>query len=284
MIHFTKNILIRILDKYNYRIVKKEKIDAFVISFPKCGRTWLNFMLGKLFENHLNLSGISAQKSFDLNLYHSFFPDKIPHIAFTHDGNQNFFRTAKQLKTNKNKYNKAKVIFLVRDPRDVIVSSYYEKTKRSNLGNREKTFWKPIKGTISDYVYEKHGGIDTIIEFYNIWYRNKNIPKSFMLLKYEDLHINTLHELSRIIDFLELDGISESSKKYAITNSSFQNMRTIESNGFALDKLKPANSDDINTYKTRSGKIGDYVNHLNENEIEYLSNKIKYTLNPFFGY
>ncbi len=242
-------------------------------------------MLGKLLEQHLGLSGIKVDKLFNLKLFSTFFSEKVPFIVFSHDDNENFFRTPEQLIQNKGKYKNSKVIFLVRNPIDVLVSSFFEKTKRNKLGKREDSFWKPITGNISDYINEKNGGFDTIIEFYNIWYRNKNIPKNFMLLRYEDLQNDTLNQLKRVVDFIGINDIKQEVLKEAINYSCFNNMKEIEKNsGVKTDKLKPSDKNDDDTYKTRRGKIHGFVDYFNDEEIEFLKKKMTDNLHEYFGY
>ena len=67
---------------------------------------------------------------------------------------------------------------MVRDPRDVLVSSYFQKKKRRNKYN----------GELFDYVHEEVGSLESLLRFYNIWARNRHIPKDFLLVRYEDMH------------------------------------------------------------------------------------------------
>ncbi len=278
-------IFSQILNFFGYKLCKIKLPDIYIISFPKSGRTWLNMLLGKLFEQHCGLSNLSPDTLLNTKLFNSLFPDKIPNVVFSHDDNKNFFLPPRKIKKSKRKYKNSKIIFLVRDPRDVLVSSYFEKTKRVKLGKREDSFWQKFNGTISDYIYEKKGGFDTIIEFYNLWHKNKNIPQDFLLIRYEDLYNNTLNELNKIINFLNLKDVSEKSKSNAINFASFNNMRKIEEKGGTRsDKLKPADINDTASYKTRKGKIGDYKNYFSEQEIKYLNKKMKNNLSSYFGY
>lgn len=280
-----KKIIINLLKNKGYEIVKLKKIDTFIISFPKSGRTWLNFLLGKFFEKQLGFPDLKPDILFDLKLFNSFFPDEIPLINFSHDDNKDFFRPPEKLNKNKNKYKNSNVIFLVRDPRDVLISSYFEKTKRVNFSKRKNTFWKPFTGTISDYLHEKNGGFDTIIKFYNIWYENKNIPENFMLIKYENLHKNTVNQLIKIVKFIGIKNIKSEAIKKAVEYGGFKNMQNIEKNSnIKTIKLKPADKNDINTYKTRRGKINGFTDYLNNEEIKYLTEKMKKKLNKYFDY
>jgi len=280
-----KKLISKIIKKLGYKIEKIIPVDTYIISFPKCGRTWLNMLLGEYFSKTLNIENVSADIKLNLTKIYSLFSDNIPNITFTHDNNKNFYLPAEKLKSNIKKYKNSKVVFLVRDPRDVLISSYFEKTKRIKLGKREKGFWEPFKGSISDYVYEKNGGFETIIRFYNIWEKNKSVPKDFLLLKYEELHIDTEKEFEKLLHFIGIKDINKEFIKKSVDAASFSNMQKIEKKGGTKsDKLKPADINDVNSYKTRKGKIGDYKNHFTAEEIEYLNKKMQDNLSPFFGY
>ncbi|MGY8989872.1 MAG: sulfotransferase domain-containing protein, partial [Flavobacteriales bacterium] len=76
--------------------------------------------------------------------------------------------------TSRFRYKRGKVIFLVRDPRDVIISHFYQVTKRS-----KNPF---IFNSISEFVKDDILGFKRIIHFYNVWKRNKDIPQDFLLV------------------------------------------------------------------------------------------------------
>ena len=53
-------------------------------------------------------------------------------------------------------------------------------------------------------------------------------------------------------------------------------MQKIEQNTeIKSDRLKPADKNDKDTYKTRKGKIGGYKDYLSKDEIKYLTLKMK---------
>ncbi len=281
-----KKIIAKILKNKGYEIVKVHKPDNYIVSFPKSGRTWLNLMLGKIFEQYVGMSNLSPDVLFNLNLFNNFYPEKIPLTVFTHDNNKFFYSPPENIKSSINKYKNSKVIFLSRNPIDVLVSSYFEKTKRIELGQRKNSFWKAFNGTISDYVYEKNGGIDTIIAFYNMWEKRKEILKdNIMFINYESLQTNTTDELNKIVKFIGINDIKQEHIETAVNFTKFENMQKIErSSDVKTNKLKPADKNNIDTFKTRRGKIKGYTDYLTEKEIEYLMKKINKNLSPFFGY
>ncbi|MGH7963933.1 MAG: hypothetical protein ACRERD_19280, partial [Candidatus Binatia bacterium] len=84
-------------------------IDAFLLSFPKCGRTWLRMMLGKVFELHF---GIDDPRGLNSNYLVDPRPG-IPLVKIIHDDKPQV-KAPTELATDKAKYRGAKVILLIR--------------------------------------------------------------------------------------------------------------------------------------------------------------------------
>jgi hypothetical protein len=49
-------------------------------------------------------------------------------------------------------------------------------------------------------------------------------------------------------------------------------------------KLKPGDKNDPESYKTRRGKVGGYIDYLSSEEIEYLNQKMKTSLSDIYNY
>ena len=179
------------------------------------------------------------------------------------------------------------MIFLVRDPKDVIVSSYFEMSRRGHLfGENPYESRQPVyQGSLPEFIHRSTGGFDTILAYYNTWAENRHIPEGFLLVRYEDTKGNPHHELRRIMNFLDLGVVSDRTIADAVEFASFDNMRQMEREGlFQSYILKPANSADDETYKTRKGKVKGYIDYLDENEIASLDKKIQEDLSEIFGY
>jgi hypothetical protein len=165
---------------------------------------------------------------------------------------------------------------LVRDPRDVVVSSYFQKNRR----------WKQwYDSDLSSYIYEERGSYDTILRYYNIWAKNRHIPKDFMLVRYEDLHASPHKELRRTLEFMGLSAISDGVISEVVKYASFDNMRKMEEkNTFKGGMLCLADRNDPESYKVRKGKVMGFAEYLNKDQIEYLNRKMTETLSDFYGY
>ncbi len=249
--------------------------DVYVISYPKCGRTWLRMMLGKVISTHLGMEEATALQLGDLISHPA-----IPTLKFTHDDQANL-KTSAELNLTKNEYKHKKVIFLVRDVRDVVVSYYFELTKRHTVNPH----YTPYEGDLSSFLRYERGSLDTIIHYYNIWAENRNLPQGFLLVRYEDLHAAPQAELRRVLDFIGLPQVADQVIADAVAYASFDNMRKLEASQ-ALDtfRLRPGNENDPESFKTRRGKVKGFVDYLTADDIAYIDERVASELAPFFGY
>lgn len=273
----------RLLPDNFLRWYAHQKTDVYLISYPKCGRTWLRLMIGKAIATHFRL-----HEEEDILLLHwkRRIHPQVEHITVVHD-DRPMQKTPQELETSKARYSGKKVIFLVRDPRDVIVSSYFELKHRSKLfvkhPDENRDGW--VNDDLQAFIFQERSGIDTIIHYYNIWANNRHIPKAFLLVRYEDLRANPHNELRRIMNFLELEQISSSVIEEAVSFASFDNMRKMEmEEKYKSEMLKPADRQDENTFKTRKGKVKGYLDELSPQAIARLDQKIRSELSDFFGY
>lgn len=227
--------------------------DTFVISFPKAGRTWLRVMFAKIL---LMANGD---------------PKKLELLRYRHDGSN-----VQSYNESKEKWKDNKIILLVRDPRDIVVSFYFQITLRENNNYNQD---------ISHFIRSVYG-INNIIKFYNNWFENKHIPKEFMLVRYEDLKMKTMIELKRMCTFLDII-VEEEDLKTVIKYSSFENMKQMDirkkghplSNKGALAVV----SKNPEGLKVRKGKINGFKDYLNEVDIQYINEQLK-LMHTFYNY
>lgn len=239
--YFGKNITrISLINKYN----KKNKLilDCVISSYPKSGRTWLRSILGKYFELAY---GVNFSLYFEEN-------KNLPKILFIHD---NFL--ARNL-------NYKKAIFLIRDPRDVIVSYYHHLTKREDF------YYK----SISKFIRDRRYGIKKTIDFMENFKEIKELKDEFLFIKYEDLRENTFSEMKKLLVFLEVK-VEKSLLEKAIEEMEFSKMQKKEASGsFNDEKLLTKNPNEKNSFKVRKGKVGGYKEELNKDDIEFLDNYV----------
>ena len=238
------------------------KGQYFLVSFPKTGRTWLMHMINQLKE----LSNHPLK-----NHEHFIFNEHDNSEIIIENGYRNNPLDIFQF-TGRNRYRRGKVIFLVRDPRDVVVSHFYQVTKRAR-----NPF---VFNSVTDFIKDEILGFNRIIQYYNLWYSNRSIPKDFLLIKYENLLENGVEELQKINNYLSLN-ISVSNIEKVYENSSASKMRKKELAN-QLDGFRDFGKDK-NQLKVRNAKIGGYINELSDEDIAYCNAQMK-ELNPYFKY
>ncbi|NQV98316.1 MAG: sulfotransferase domain-containing protein [Rhodospirillales bacterium] len=241
-----------------------QTIDAFLISFPKCGRTWLRAMLG-WYVNDL-AEGDPMEVMELTKARQEFCTLDISHDDFPH------LKTAENLATNKNAYRGKKVIFMIRDPRDVVVSNFFQFTKRGD----QKVVDDKFAGTLSEFIRYEIGGLANLVEFYNIWAENKSVPKAYLVVSYEELSRSPKQILAKCIDMLGWPDKGETFIDDIVAKESFNSMREMErTNELRSVRLSPSGDGDPEGFKTRKGKVGGYVDYLSNEDLEYISSYLK---------
>lgn len=267
---------------------------SYLVSFPKCGRTWLRLMMGHAIAHHFEIydSDLETQM-LELDALAN-LDQRIPYILAMHDDHPQW-KQPHELEHDKSGYEGKRVILLVRDPRDVVVSCFFEQTKRvgpylEDLKQKAdlQDFvdrLKPYQGSLSDYLDETVGSMATIIEYYNIWANNRSVPAALLLVRYEDLHADPTGQLKRVLKFVGLPQIKSHVIQAAVDYAAFGNMQKMErENRFASFKLKPADEGDRESYKTRKGKVGGFTEYLTTDEIAHLNQQIRTHMSDFFRY
>ena len=169
-----------------------------------------------------------------------------------------------------------RVILLIRDPRDIVVSMYFFKARRS----------KCIKYNLSSFLrFEKRGSIDSIISWYNAWANSRHLPAHLLLVRYEDMHENPQKELRRVLNFIRLHEINKDIIHQVVEYTHFNNMHKLETeNAFDSRRLQPKDKKDPDSYMTRRGQVGGFVDYLSKTDIEYLNQKINGELSNFYSF
>jgi hypothetical protein len=170
---------------------------------------------------------------------------------------------------------KSKIILLVRDPRDIVVSSYFEHTKRTGGFNPDRT--------ISEFIRDDTYGIQSIVDFYNEFYEKYESNIKYVIA-YEELHADTISALKNIIPIITKDKryLEETKLNKALLECEFNKLQNRSKDSKDL-RLRPYDVNDNESNKFRKGKVGDFINYFSEDDIKYL-NSILGKMNPTFGY
>lgn len=219
--------------------------ENYIVSYPKSGRTWMNFFLAsyycKKYELPFRLNFLILLKG----------EHQVPRFHFTHaqynEGGPELIHEYAQSLAGK------KVLLLVRDPRDVLVSLYHHTQKRQLvLDSRGLSF--------SDFLRHPKLGIERCVDYMNIWLSYKATFASFAIIRYESIRSNPDREFRDVLTFLSPQPVDETVFAAAIHDSTFEVMKEKERQGVvASPKLQTPDAGDDNAYKVRKGKVGGYA-------------------------
>lgn len=248
--------------------------DIYIVSYPKSGRTWLRLMLGKAICERYNLPDEDALDTYALTRQTA-----LPITHFSHDFSSILAGLPyKYYPKGKSAYAGKRVIFLMRDVRDVLVSSYFQATRRTWQYNRH----------LSDFIRDERYGIRKVITFYNSWYDNQAVPAAFLQLTYEEMHADPAQTVRHLLHFIDFPAVDDELVETAVHFAKFENMQRMEQRGiFETDRLKPGNQRDIESYKVRRGVVGGYANYLSSSDLHYINQIVNEMgcpfLDPYFG-
>lgn len=254
---------------FRYDTFYRQSAEIFFVSYPKSGRTWVRFMLAKYLELYYKTE-VLPENIFNFTKAH----DVLPSLSFTHDGSSHkpVNLTDRELSNDKSFYfDSRKVVLLVRDPRDTVVSYFHHASSRKNLFN----------GSISEFIRSNRWGIEKIIAFLNNWADHIKNPK-LLFVRYEDMKSDDLTLLREMISFIGAP-YDEAIAIEATEFSKFDKMKSLINSGqIASDILTPTNQNP-NSAKVRKGLVSGYKKELNKTDIEFVNEATK-KLNPVFGY
>ena len=256
------------------RVIERLRSDLYLVSYPKTGRTWLRMLMKTALHKHL---GVPVKDPLE---FHELTEkdERIPRISVVHDDEPHWKKTH-ELTSDKSKwYRNKKVILLIRDPRDTMVSLYIQMTKRW------KVFTESEK-TINEFIWQETGALKSMIEYYNIWAQNRDIPKDLLMIRYEDIHSQTLQKLRESIEFLGVNDTPNDTLNEAIEFNRLEKLKKREASGeFNTKRLKPGSKDDPESMKVRKGKVGGYQEYLSYDEACKIRDYTYEHLDPWYGY
>jgi len=260
---------------------KLQKADCVVVSFGKSGRTWLRVMLSRFYQLKHNLPENSLI-GFD-NL-HARNRD-IPRIFFTHD---NYLKDFTGNADSKKDYYQKKVVLLVRDPRDVVVSQYFQWKHRMRPGKKRLNLY-PLHGTdINPYQFamDQTAGLPKIVDFLNLWATETENLQHLLVVRYEDLRKDTVQVLEGILDFIGTPATREQAEEI-VNFSSMENMKKMEQKRtfwLSGSRLVPGDRKNPDSYKVRRGKVGGFKDYFDAQQVDNIEQLLQQTLLPVYGY
>jgi Sulfotransferase domain len=186
--------------------------DTFVVSYPRSGNTWTRFLIANLVHADKDVSFANIEKLIPDTSSQSSRAVKStprPRIIKTHE----YFD-----------HRYPKIIYIVRDPRDVVLSYYDFQRKYMQIDDQY-----PLERYVDDFVNGKLISISwgTWSENVGSWMCTRGKRDNFLLLRYEDMMRDTARELARVAGFLDIPPDADRLQR-AIERSSADRMRALE--------------------------------------------------------
>lgn len=228
----------RVRRKVIGRIVRSR--NPVCVSFPKAGRTWVRKML------------------FDLGL----------RIEFTHAGASDYESGKTPDFSVISDFHDRSVLFILRDPRDVLVSYHKDLTLRH----------KVFSGSLLEMAQTPGIGIEGICTFNRLWIGQADRFRRFHLVRYEDLRADTARELAAICRFFGAFWIGPARIRQVVGASTFEAMKKAESAGayqgqypkFWFEGASPDQHP-----KVRRGKIGGFQDEMPPEVLAYCNERLR---------
>lgn len=236
-------------DKRISKINKKIEIfpdDVWLVSYPKSGNTWLRFLIGNY------LTGNQC----DFNNCAKIVPD-------LHKTNQKKCSNLKRPRFIKSHFpfttDYKRVVYLVRDGRDVAISYYFHLIKFHEI-TKETDFKDYLVTFNNGYINRRYSSWSNHV---NSWLDRK--LDNILLVKYEEMKIDPISQVTKILQFAGLP-IDEQAVVEAVNYSNFENMKKLE-NEQQYNSRMMAKSD-RNMSFVRSGSVGQWNNFFDDKSMQ----------------
>jgi hypothetical protein len=225
--------------------------DIFVVSYPRSGSTWMRFLLANL------MSAGSDEVSF------ANIEGLVPDIYVVPDEELSKLPSPRMMKSHEvfdPRYRR--VIYLVRDPRDVAASylAYLQKMKYFTTDPSVEAF-------VERFIAGELDSFGNWRQNVGSWIGARGGDDDFLLVRYEDLRSNPIGELDRVAAFAELE-IAPERLAHAVSASDIAVMRRLERETGQLWRPLRGSRTDIDF--VRHGRIGGAKQELTPDAVEVI--------------
>ena len=270
----------RLRGKQEFR--KLQRADWVVISWGKSGRTWFRVMLSRFYQVRYDLP---SNRLLEFDNLHRMKAD-VPRVFFSHN---NYIRDYLNVTDELDHYRGKKVVLLVRDPRDVAVSQFFQ-WKYRMLPNKKVLNKYPPHGSdtgVWQFVTNPDCGIPRIVGFLNSWARAiPMLAHDLLVIRYEDMRKDPHEVMRRVLDFVGTPGTPEEIDK-AVEFAAYENMKKLEEKRLFKGsgaRVKPGDSSNPNSFKVRRAKVGGYRDYFDDRQVAAIDAMVTGKLDPMFGY
>lgn len=221
------------------RLMKAFPDDVFLVSYPKSGNTWMRFLVGNLVYMDEPVTFANVEQL-------------VPSVYGMPNRKLRRLPRPRYIKTHESFHpDYRRVIYVVRDPRDVAVSYYHYlvKIKQLPAGASVDAF---VPNFIAEKLYARFGPwADHVMG----WLSMSPSRKDFLFLRYEDLLNDTPRELAKVAALLGIPAEEEKLKR-AVQLSTAQRMRGLEKQ--ESDKWSTTKGTRANVPFVRAAKSGQW--------------------------
>ncbi len=218
--------------------------DTFLVSYPKSGNTWARFLIANLVRPNAKVDFSNVNQVIP-------GPDVTP--------NRDLKRIPRPRIIKSHQYfdpRYQRVIYLVRDPRDVALSQYHFQRKRKLIPDHY-----PMREFVRRFVAGETCSYASWGEHVASWFATRHGQPGFLLLRYEDMVADTARELSKVASFLGLT-VTPDLISQCVERSSVDKMRELEKSQSQLFAITKDTRKDIPF--VRAAKAGGWRSGLPE--------------------
>lgn len=251
MSHKTKREANMALGRSRGRWIMAYPEAVFLVSYPRSGNTWMRFFVGNLLDPEDSTTFANVE-------------DRLPAIEHITERKLSQTPAPRFLKSHEPfdcRY--GRVIYVVRDPRDVAVSYYHYLIKVRRIDEDY-----PMKKYVDSLVSGDFGGYGTWREHVGSWPGARHGSEKFLLLRYEDLLAHPVEELRKVAHFLSVEADEDWLRK-AVELSSADRMRGLEKS----QDWKPSERSREDKPFVRSAGSGDWKTTLPETSARLIEEK-----------
>lgn len=225
--------------------------DTFLVSYPKSGNTWARLLIANL---------LSPDKPADFRAINRLVPDPSSETK-RHFTNMPRPRVIKSHFVFDPRY--PRVIYIVRDPRDVVISEYHYQRKTRNIDDGY-SLEEYVRRFVAGETYPENG---SWVEHVTSWLAARDSDPRFLLLRYENMLSHPTDELARIAVFLNIPATPQRLAEI-ISLSSAERMRELEARQSDASSLMKGSRKDVAFI--RSAKSGGWRSDLPEPLVEIM--------------
>ena len=226
----------------------------WLASYPKSGNTWMRAIISALVYSEDGLFNLNLLKKIDQFPEKKYLKDFVEDFSDFNSIKRNWIiaqdkinldNNIKFFKTHQGKYtvggdnftnneNTKAVIYIVRDPRNVVtsISNHFTFTIEKSLKFMLSSSVIGNKKSYEESLKDKESRILTLLGKWNDHYRSWTRKKSnFLLIKYEDLILNPTAEIKKVSKFLKnylKFEITESKIQNIVNTTTFENLKKLE--------------------------------------------------------